>query len=262
MKQDSGIPTIERSKVLIVDDHPLLRRGMAAILAQQPDFEVCAEAANSQLGLQAMREHQPDIALVDISLPGTNGLELIKLMLAEQPKLRGPGCLDARGIALRPACAEGRRERLPDEGRGDRTDRHGCKKKLPPAISTSPPHFSEQLVFKAIRSLEGGMGSPVDRLSDRELEVLRLLGKGLGTRDIARALHLSVKTIETHRAPYQGKARLQGSGRDGPLRHRLGRAGGDGFRLDPYLMERPPLAVAEILTELRLMDGINGMIFG
>jgi DNA-binding NarL/FixJ family response regulator len=67
------------------------------------------------------------------------------------------------------------------------------------------PRFSERLVFKAIQSLDGGMGSPVDRLSDRELEVLQLLGKGFGTREIANELHLSVKTIETHRAHIKEK---------------------------------------------------------
>ena len=77
----------ERRRILIIDDHPLLRRGMAALLAEQPDLAVCGEAENAQRGLQAMRELVPDVALVDINLPGANGLELIKLMLAEQPKL-------------------------------------------------------------------------------------------------------------------------------------------------------------------------------
>ena len=78
----------ERKRVLIIDDHPVLRRGMAHLISNEPDFEICGEADHAQSGLQAMRETSPHIALVDITLPGTDGLELIKLMLAEQPKLR------------------------------------------------------------------------------------------------------------------------------------------------------------------------------
>ena len=74
--------------MLIIDDHPLLRQGMATLIGSQPDFEICGEAEHARGGLQAMRETSPHIALVDITLPGTDGLELIKLMLAEQPKLR------------------------------------------------------------------------------------------------------------------------------------------------------------------------------
>src|SRR5579871_3451687 len=77
-----------RHRVLIIDDHPLLRRGMAALLSEQVDIDVCGEAQDAKGALQAMRDLVPDVALVDINLPGANGLELIKLMLAEQPKLR------------------------------------------------------------------------------------------------------------------------------------------------------------------------------
>ena len=77
-----------RHRVLIIDDHPLLRRGMVALLSDQPDIHVCGEAQDAKGALQAMRDLTPDVALVDINLPGANGLELIKLMLAEHPKLR------------------------------------------------------------------------------------------------------------------------------------------------------------------------------
>src|ERR1700722_6931271 len=81
-------PREPRHRVLIIDDHPLLRRGMAALLSEQADLDVCGEAQDARGALQAMRDLTPDVALVDINLPGANGLELIKLMLAEQPKLR------------------------------------------------------------------------------------------------------------------------------------------------------------------------------
>ena len=192
------------TRILIVDDHPLIRHGMAYIIGQQSDFHVCAEADSSQSGLAAMRKHEPDIALIDISLPGTDGLELIKLMLAEQPKLQilVVSMHDESLYALRALRAGAKGYLMKSEAIDQVVV--ALRQLLAGDIYVTP-RFSARLVFKAIHSLEGGMGSPVDRLSDRELEVLRLLGKGLGTRDIARNLHLSVKTIETHRAHIKEK---------------------------------------------------------
>jgi DNA-binding NarL/FixJ family response regulator len=193
-----------RKRILIVDDHPVLRRGMATLISNHSDFEICGEADNAQSGLQAMREQQPHIALVDITLPGTDGLELIKLMLAEQPKLRilVVSMHDESLYALRSLRAGAKGYLMKAEALEQIIT---ALRKITSGDIYVTPRFSERLVFKAIHSLEGGMGSPVDRLSDRELEVLRLLGKGLGTRDIARTLHLSVKTIETHRAHIKEK---------------------------------------------------------
>ena len=200
----SAPKTADCKRILIVDDHPILRRGMGTMISQQADFSVCAEADNAQAGLQAMREHSPDIALVDITLPGTDGLELIKLMLAEQPKLKilVVSMHDESLYALRSLRAGAKGYLMKSEALEQIVT--ALRKLLSGDIYVTP-RFSERLVFKAIQSLDGGMGSPVDRLSDRELEVLRLLGKGLGTRDIARTLHLSVKTIETHRAHIKEK---------------------------------------------------------
>jgi DNA-binding NarL/FixJ family response regulator len=193
-----------RQRVLIIDDHPLLRRGMATLISSQPDFEICAEADHAQSGLQAMRETTPHIALVDITLPGTDGLELIKLMLSEQPKLRilVVSMHDESLYALRALRAGAKGYLMKAEAIEQIVT---ALRKISAGDLYVTPRFSERLVFRAIQSLENGMGSPVDRLSDRELEVLRLLGKGLGTRDIAKNLHLSVKTIETHRAHIKEK---------------------------------------------------------
>jgi DNA-binding NarL/FixJ family response regulator len=195
---------VDRKRVLIVDDHPVLRRGMATLISNQADFEICGEADNAQSGLQVMREQSPHIALIDITLPGTDGLELIKLMLAEQPKLRilVVSMHDESLYALRSLRAGAKGYLMKAEALEQIVT---ALRKVNSGDIYVTPRFSERLVFKAIQSLEGGMGSPVDRLSDRELEVLRLLGKGLGTRDIARTLHLSVKTIETHRAHIKEK---------------------------------------------------------
>jgi DNA-binding NarL/FixJ family response regulator len=193
-----------RHRVLIIDDHPLLRRGMVALLSDQADLHVCGEAQDAKGALQAMRDLVPDVALVDINLPGANGLELIKLMLAEQPKLRilVVSMHDETLYALRSLRAGAKGYLMKAEALEQMV---GAVRRVAQGDIYVTPRFSERLVFKAIQSLEGGLGSPVDRLSDRELEVLRLLGKGLGTRDIAHNLHLSVKTIETHRAHIKEK---------------------------------------------------------
>jgi DNA-binding NarL/FixJ family response regulator len=193
-----------RHRVLIIDDHPLLRRGMAALLSDETDLHVCGEAENAKDALRAMRELIPSVALVDINLPGANGLELIKLMLAEQPKLRilVVSMHDETLYALRSLRAGAKGYLMKAEALDQIVT---AVRRVAEGDVYVTPRFSERLVFKAIQSLEGGMGSPVDRLSDRELEVLRLLGKGLGTRDIAHTLHLSVKTIETHRAHIKEK---------------------------------------------------------
>jgi DNA-binding NarL/FixJ family response regulator len=193
-----------RHRVLIIDDHPLLRRGMAALLSDEHDLLVCGEAENAKDALQAMRDLVPQVALVDINLPGANGLELIKLMLAEQPKLRilVVSMHDETLYALRSLRAGAKGYLMKAEALEQIVN---AVRRVAEGNIYVTPRFSERLVFKAIQSLEGGMGSPVDRLSDRELEVLRLLGKGLGTRDIAHTLHLSVKTIETHRAHIKEK---------------------------------------------------------
>lgn len=203
--------SLAQRRILIVDDHPVFRRGIAAMIGEQGDLTVCGEADNAPSALDAMRRLKPDLALLDISLPGANGIELIKLMLAEQPKL--PVLMlsmhDESLYALRALRAGAKGYVMKAEAMTQVIA--ALRKVLGGEIYVSP-RFSERLVFKAIRSLEGGMGSPVDRLSDRELEVLQFLGRGFGTREIANELHLSVKTIETHRAHIKEKLGFKDAG--------------------------------------------------
>jgi DNA-binding NarL/FixJ family response regulator len=197
--------------VLVVDDHPVVRHGIAQIINADRTLRVCGEADSAPAALDAMRRLKPDLALLDISLHGTNGIELVKLMRAEQPKL--PILMlsmhDESLYALRALRAGARGYVM----KGEAMDHvlTAIHKVLSGSIYVSP-RFSERLVFKAIQSLEGGMGSPVDKLSDRELEVLQLLGKGYGTREIANELHLSIKTIETHRAHIKEKLGFKDAG--------------------------------------------------
>lgn len=205
-------PAAQRQQnILIVDDHPVVRHGIAQIINAESDLAVCGEAESAPGALEAMRRLRPDLALVDISLQGTNGIELIKLMKAEQPRL--PILMlsmhDESLYALRSLRAGARGYVM--KGEAMEHVLTAIRKVLAGDIYVSP-RFSERLVFKAIQSLEGGMGSPVDKLSDRELEVLQLLGKGYGTREIANELHLSIKTIETHRAHIKEKLGFKDAG--------------------------------------------------
>jgi DNA-binding NarL/FixJ family response regulator len=201
----------EKRRVLIVDDHPVFRHGISALINAEADLHVCGEASSSPTALDAMRNLKPDVALLDISLPGTNGIELIKLMKAEQPKL--PLLIlsmhDESLYALRALKAGALGYVMKAEALTHVLD--ALRKVLVGEIYVSP-RLSERLIFQAIQSVDGTGGSPVDRLSDRELEVLELLGRGFGTKEIAAELHLSVKTIETHRAHIKEKLGFRDAG--------------------------------------------------
>ncbi len=205
-KAESLSPAINGVKrVLVVDDHAVVRKGIAALLAEEGGFAICAEAENAPQALEAMRQTEPDVALVDISLPGTNGIELTKAMLAERPKL--PILVfsvhDESLYALRSLRAGAKGYLMKTEGVAQIIA--ALRKVLAGEIYVSS-RFGERLVFQAVQASNGSMpASPVDSLSDRELEVLHHLGKGHGTREIAMNLNLSVKTIETHRAHIKEK---------------------------------------------------------
>jgi DNA-binding NarL/FixJ family response regulator len=204
-------PTQVKRRVLIVDDHPVFRHGISALINAEADLVVCGEASSSPSALDAMRNLNPDVALLDISLPGTNGIELIKLMKAEHPKL--PLLMlsmhDESLYALRALKAGALGYVMKAEALTHVLD--ALRKVLKGEIYVSP-RLSERLIFQAIQSADAGSGSPVDRLSDRELEVLELLGRGFGTKEIASELHLSVKTIETHRAHIKEKLGFRDAG--------------------------------------------------
>jgi DNA-binding NarL/FixJ family response regulator len=201
----------ERTKrILIVDDHPLFRSGLAGLLNQQPDLEVCGQADSAPLALDQMRKHRPDLAIIDVSLKGTNGIELVKLMKAEQPKLiiLILSMHDETLYALRAlkAGALGYLMKAEAVEHVLRAVRQVLEGKL--FVSN---RFAEKLIFKTVNATETNSSSPVDSLSDRELEVLTMLGKGHSTKSVAHNLNLSIKTIETHRAHIKEKLGLSDS---------------------------------------------------
>jgi DNA-binding NarL/FixJ family response regulator len=191
-------------RLLIVDDHPVYRHGIRQLLVQVPGVTICGEAGNSQRALEVMRQSKPDIVLADVSMPGSNGIELIKMMLTEEPRLKVlvVSMHEESVYALRALRAGAKGYVMKQQAMEIVVD--ALRKVMEGGIYVSP-QFSDRLVFRAIQGSDSDLGSPVDSLSDRELEVLQLFGKGASTRDIAERLHLSVKTIETHRAHIKEK---------------------------------------------------------
>jgi DNA-binding NarL/FixJ family response regulator len=200
----------EAKRIVIVDDHPLFRKGLEELIHSEGAFAVCGEAGNAPEAMELIRKLNPDLAIVDLSLPGANGIELIKNIRAEFPKL--PILVlsmhDESLYAVRAlrAGADGyvmKHEAMANVIQAIREVFNGR-----PYLS---PAMAAQVITKfAHRDAEGEADS-VERLSDRELEILELIGKGNEVRQIAKLLHLSPKTVETHRAHIKDKLDLKNS---------------------------------------------------
>ncbi|PYK59709.1 MAG: DNA-binding response regulator [Verrucomicrobia bacterium] len=193
--------------VLVVDDHPLFRKGVVQLLSDEPDIEVRAQAGSAREALDAIRRQSVDLAVIDISLEGgANGIELTKALRAERPRL--PVLIlsmhDETLYAERALRAGARGYVMKREA----LDQFiiAVRAVLQGEIFISPV-MSNRMVYDHIHGGDYSR-SPVDRLSDRELEVLQLIGKGHDMRDIAKGLHLSAKTVETHRAHIKEKLNL------------------------------------------------------
>jgi DNA-binding NarL/FixJ family response regulator len=197
-------PTTAAKRVLIVDDHPTFREGLKFVIGEDSGFIVCGEADSAAHAIEAFGILEPDIVVLDVSMPGMNGIELIKMILAQSPDM--PILVismhDETLYALRALKAGARGYVMKAEA----TDSIlSALHKVADGKTYVSATFGDQLIFKAIQSLDDGLGSPIDVLSDRELEVFEKLGKGMSTRAIADELHLSPKTVETHRAHIKEK---------------------------------------------------------
>jgi DNA-binding NarL/FixJ family response regulator len=195
--EDSAVAQ-RQSRVLVVDDHPLFRLGLKNLINNEPDLFVCCEASSTPRALQEMRICRPAAAIVDVSLPGTNGIELTKLMRAELPKMPVLvlSMYAEEHYALR-ALRAGALGYLAKAAAV--TGVLGALRKVLRGEIYVSPQFSERLITEVVNSTTRvADGPPLSRLSQRELQVLELLGRGLGTTEIASRLDLSPKTIETH----------------------------------------------------------------
>jgi DNA-binding NarL/FixJ family response regulator len=198
--------------VFVVDDHPLLRQGLALLINQQQDLEVCGEAEEAQAAMQAISQKRPDIMIVDISLNGPDGLDLLKNIRSSYPDL--PILI----LSMHDEAIYAERA-LRARANGYIMKQEATEKVLVAVrrILGGEVYLSDRMANKMLQQYIGGspaaLHSRISALSDRELEVFCLIGEGRGTREIAEELHLSVKTVETYQAHIKEKLRLH-SGRE------------------------------------------------
>ena len=197
-----------KARVLLIDDHAILRQGLAQLINQEADMAVCGEAEEAPKGFEAVNTLKPDVAVVDISLKGGNGLELIKNIKASHPNL--PILVlsmhDESLYAERALRAGGLGYIMKEEAAESVIV--GIRKVLKGEIV-----LSDKMQAKLLHQLVSGRlkqgGSAIDTLSDRELEVFRMIGEGRSTRQIAEDLHLSVRTVEAYREYIKEKLNLK-----------------------------------------------------
>lgn len=197
-----------RQRLLLVDDHPMMRAGMAQLINKQPDLEVCCEAGNPAEALQKIAHGRPDLVVTDITMPGRSGVEFIKDLLAlhaGQPIL---------AVSMHDELIYAERV-LRAGARGYVMKEAGAEKLLLAIrqVLNGQVYVSERMSAKLLDSLTGrrprGSNSPIEKLSDREFEVFQLIGQGQSTRDIAGQLNLSPKTVDVHRSHIKEKLELK-----------------------------------------------------
>ena len=201
-----------KARVFVVDDHPIVRSGLTQLINREPDLMVCGDAQEMHAALRAIEALKPDILIVDISLNGPDGLDLLKNIRARDPHL--PVLIlsmhDESIYAERALRAGANGYIMKQEA----TERVLVALRR---ILNREIYVSDGVANKMLLQFVGSGGgaastrSPMDGLSDRELEVLRLMGAGHTTRQIAEDLHLSVKTVETYQGHLKDKLGLRNS---------------------------------------------------
>jgi len=196
-----------KTRIYVADDHEMVRRGLAAMIAVEPDLELCGEAEDCATATNEVAKLHPDIVVVDISLRGNSGLELIKNIKAFDPKIHVVvySVHDESVYALRVLKAGAKAYVTKQENASRVIDAIRKVRKGQMYVSE---RVSSQMLNRLVKGQNDGGDSAVAGLSDRELEVASLIGSGLATREIASRLNVSVKTVETHRAHIKTKVNL------------------------------------------------------
>jgi DNA-binding NarL/FixJ family response regulator len=196
-----------KTRILLVDDHAIVRQGIARLINQEADMEVCCEAENASKAFEQILRCKPDLVITDISMSGMNGIEFLKHLKVQHPELRTV-VLSMHDEALY----------------AERALRAGAfafvmKKESSDEVMTAirkarrgEYHVSDGVgagIFQKFLHTKNPIESPIAELSDRELEVFELLGRGHGSKEIAAELHLSVKTVDTHRTHIKEKLQVR-----------------------------------------------------
>ena len=202
--------TTSKLRVILVDDHPMVRQGLAQLINDEADLCVCAEADNAATALELIASMLPDLAIIDISMGGVDGIELLK-----QLKLHRP---DLVTLVLSMHDETLYAERVLRAGAKGYVTKQEAPEKVMTAIRrvlAGEVYVSEKIAAQLLKTVTGSRPeagqTPLDRLSNRELQVFRLIGGGMSMREIAEKLFLSTKTIETHREHIKEKLSLKSS---------------------------------------------------
>ncbi len=201
-------PEAAKAKVFLVDDHPLVREWLTQLIQREDDLTVCGEAEDAQEALQKIEETRPDVVVADISLKHTHGLELVKDLQARLPGL------PVLVLSMHDESLYAERV-LRAGARGYITKQEATKKILQAMrqVLSGQIYISEKMASRMVHKMVLGRAdsekTPIERLTDRELEVFQLIGRGQATRRIAAELHLGIKTVESYRARIKEKLNLE-----------------------------------------------------
>jgi DNA-binding NarL/FixJ family response regulator len=198
----------EQHSILVVDDHPLIRRGISAALSETDDLVVCGEAYDTESALELLRTCKPDAAIVDLCLDQSSGLDLIRTMQAQYEKVK---------ILVLTMKNEGfyaeRVIRAGARGFLSKDQTPGCIVDALRAILQGQCYVSDDLAGRIIsRVAKGGNSASagsIDSLTDREITIVELIGQGLPARQIAKKLHISPKTVDSHREHIKQKLMIK-----------------------------------------------------
>ena len=199
------------ARIFLVDDHPIVREGLRALIAQYPDLELCGEAGDVPAALDGLAVAQPDLTIIDIVLKDGDGIELIRRLKARMESMRILVWSMHREAHYAERAFRAGALGYVHKGSAPRHIIEAIRSALASRVYVSP-EMSEVLVTRLVRGGSSGNDiAGVDLLSDRELLTFRLLGEGLTTRQIAERMHVSPKTVETYRSRVKEKLNVENS---------------------------------------------------
>jgi DNA-binding NarL/FixJ family response regulator len=198
-----------RARIMVVDDHPIFRRGVCELIAAEPDLEVCGEAGDAPEAMRRLEQDRPDVVVVDLSLKSGHGIELIEQIKARDETVRMLVCsMHEESLFAERALRAGALGYLNKQETSDKlidAIRHVLQGEI---------YVSSHVAKRLLHTLVGGTApgrDPVENLTNREMEVFQMIGQGLTTKQIANRLHLSPKTVEAHREKIKTKLNLANS---------------------------------------------------